>query len=154
MADISDYLESGLLHHIFRGQSFAKPTGMAIALTSGVPVDSHTGETIPEIPSGINGSGTGYSRIEIGPPSSSGDGFWTYSSDVDAAGSGYVSNTSVVDFGTALVEWGPVSGIAIVDAPEYGSGNLLMQSQLDNPRHVYKGDSLRFDAGTLKVFMK
>ena len=69
MAALSDYLESGLLHHIFLGQAFEKPSGMVIALTSGVITDSMTGSTIPEIPSGINGSGTGYTRIDLGNPS-------------------------------------------------------------------------------------
>ena len=55
MASLSDYLESGLLHHIFRGESFSKPSKIAIALTSGVPQDSDTGFTIPELPSGIDG---------------------------------------------------------------------------------------------------
>ena len=33
MASLSDYLESGLLHHLFRGQTFPKPTNVAVALT-------------------------------------------------------------------------------------------------------------------------
>ena len=43
MAALSDYLESGLLHHVFRGETFAKPVHVAVALTSGVIVDSDTG---------------------------------------------------------------------------------------------------------------
>ena len=54
MAALSDYLESGLLHHVFRGQSFPKPDNICIALTSGTPLDSHTGENIPEMASVIN----------------------------------------------------------------------------------------------------
>ena len=68
MAALSDYLESGLLHHMFRGDIFNKPSGIGIALTSGVPVESDTGSTIPEIPSGIGGVDTGYSRINLGNP--------------------------------------------------------------------------------------
>ena len=52
MASLSDYLESGLLHHVFRGQDFPKPLNVAVALCSGVPKDSDTGSTIPELPSG------------------------------------------------------------------------------------------------------
>lgn len=154
MSDFSDYLESGLLHHVFRGESFPKFEDMAIALTSGEPLDYHTGETIPEVPSGINGSGTGYTRIHIGPPADSGNSYWDYSTDDHAAGSGVITNSDVINFGTALVDWGAVSGIAITDHKEWGSGNLIMQSTLDNPRVVYQGDSLRFDAGTLKINFK
>jgi hypothetical protein len=80
MAALSDYLESGLLSHIFRNTAFARPSTIAIALTSGVPLDSDSGETIPELPSGVfsglNFVTTGYNRISLGPPASSGDNSW------------------------------------------------------------------------------
>ena len=154
MSDFSNYLESGLLHHVFLGSSFPKPSFMALALTSGEPYDYHTGATIPEVPSGVDSSDTGYSRIPIGDPAESGNAYWTFSEEDFNAGSGVISNSNVVNFGTALVDWGWVSGICIVDDSTYAQGNLLMQSTLDNPRIVYQGDSLRFDAGTLKVNFK
>lgn len=80
MAALSDYLESGLLSHIFRNTAFARPSTIAIALTSGVPIDSDSGETIPELPSGVFSGfdfvNTGYKRISLGPPASSGDSTW------------------------------------------------------------------------------
>ncbi len=80
MAALSDYLESALLNHIFRGSTFPKPSSIAIALTSGVPLDSHTGSTLPEIPSGVaKGSNfvtTNYSRLSLGNPATSGDTIW------------------------------------------------------------------------------
>lgn len=151
MAAISDYLESGLLHHMFRGHSFPKPNKIAIALTSGVPLDSHTGGTLPEIPSGISGSGTGYSRIDLGAPSASGDAAWLYLLADHNVGSGVIKNASSFVFNTALVDWGWVSGIAIVDDERYGSGNVLMHAQLDNPRIIYAGDSVKFDTQMLQV---
>ena len=78
MAALSDYLESGLLNHVFRGGTFAKPGNVSLALTSGIPQDSNTGATIPEIPSGINGSGTGYARIDLGAPA---DDQWTHTDE-------------------------------------------------------------------------
>lgn len=151
MAALSDYLESGLLHHIFRGQSFAKPSEIAIALTSGVPQDSNTGGTIPEIPSGINGSGTGYARITLSNPANSGNKLWSYTVADHNAGSGVIKNSSSLVFETALIDWGWVSGVAIVDDSRYGSGNLLMHAQLDNPRIIYMGDSVKFDMETLQI---
>ena len=69
---LSDYLESGLLHHIFRSQSFPKPTEVAIALCSGSPLDSNTGSTIPELPQSVNGRWRAAlwatSRFGIGAP--------------------------------------------------------------------------------------
>ena len=80
MASISDYLESQLLNHIFRTQEFLKPSNISIALTSGVPLDSNTGSTLPEIPTGVlKGNttvSTGYSRRNLGSPSGVGDSTW------------------------------------------------------------------------------
>lgn len=151
MAALSDYLESGLLHHVFRGQSFPKPDTIAIALTNGVPQDFHTGSTIPEVPSGVGGSSTGYSRLNLGSPADSGNGWWSYSSDDHAAGSGVIKNSVSFVFDTALQDWGWVSGIAVLDSSEYNAGNLLMHAQLDNPRIIYTGDSVKFDLESLQI---
>ena len=156
MASLSDYLESGLLHHLFRGQTFPKPTNVAVAMTEGVPTDSDTGSTIPEVPSGINGSGTGYARINLGDPSTLGDTKWEYNTEEHNAGSGLIKNASSFMFdegagSAALVDWGWVSGIAIVDSGEYGTGNLLMWAQLENPRIIYTGDTVKFDSSTLQI---
>jgi hypothetical protein len=148
---LSDYLESGLLHHIFKGEVFQKPDKIAIALCSGVPVDSDTGETIPELPSGINGSGTGYARINLGDPSTQGNSTWIYEQQEHDYGSGLIKNSGSIVFEKALLDWGFVSGIAITDDPQYGSGNLLMHSALSNPRIIYKGDAVKFDVTNLKI---
>jgi len=148
---MSDYLESGLLHHIFKSEVFLKPDTIAIALCSGVPVDSDTGETIPEMPSGVNGNHTGYSRINLGDPSFQGDTTWIYEQQEHDYGSGLIKNSGSIVFSKALVDWGWVSGIAITDTAVHRSGNLLLHSELSNPRIVYKGDSVKFDVTNLKI---
>lgn len=234
MAALSDYLESGLLSHIFRNTAFPRPSTIAIALTSGVPADSNTGSTIPELPSGVR-SGldfvtTNYKRIVLGPPATSGDNTWNsvgidattaysvygttssgtlayfyplyvneqaakdsstakggngsailytfntqfpsvtfyapqgtnvFNSGVtvkstypDYEGNGFIRNKNQMVFNTALTEWGWVSGIAILDHETVGSGNLLMYAQLTNPRYVYLGDNIRFDANSLEISLK
>lgn len=162
MSAFSDYLESGLLHHVFRGQSFPKPANIAIALCSGVPVDSDTGVSnyanagpLPELPSGDNnGQDTGYRRYDLGDPSLLGDDFWTYDISDHNVGSGLIKNTNTILFPTALTDWGWISGIAIVDSGEYGVGNMLMYSELSNPRVIYQGDSVKFDLSTLQIKFK
>jgi hypothetical protein len=81
MAALSDYLENQLLNHIFRNSTFSKPQNISIALTSGVPKDTDTGATIPELPSGVsrgqNFVSTNYRRINLGVPSVSGDARWS-----------------------------------------------------------------------------
>jgi hypothetical protein len=154
MTALSDYMESGLLHHLFRGTTFPKPENIALALCSGVPQDSDTGATIPELPTGINGSGTGYARYDLGSPSGLGDAAWDYDINDHNAGSGQIKNSATWIFNTALIDWGWVSGIAIVDSGEYGSGNLLMYAELGNPRIVYQGDAAKFDASQLQIRFK
>lgn len=151
MAALSDYLESGLLHHVFRGASFPKPSSIAIALTTGVPLDNHTGATIPEVPLTINGSGTGYKRLNLGDPTVSGNTAWSYNLLDHAAGSGLIKNNIVFSFSPALCDWGGLSGIAVVDNPNHGSGNLLMHATLNNPRQVYLGDSIQFDLNNFQI---
>lgn len=157
MAALSDYLESGLLHHVFLGQSYSLPTNISIGLTSsssGVDInyDSYVGSTIPEIPSGINGSGTGYQRVSLGNPASPpGEGAWF---QFVAGGSGLVKNKRQIVFETALLDWGWVSGVIITDTSNHASGNVLMHSPLSNPRIIYMGDSVKFDAETLQISFK
>jgi hypothetical protein len=148
---LSDYLESGLLKHIFLGQPFAKPSNIVIALTSGEIFDHQTGSTIPELPKTIGNETTGYDRIPLGDPAVSGDVRWMYTQEDHDAGSGLIKNSGAIVFETALVDWGYVSGIAIVDNEEVGQGNLLMHTTLDNARIVYKGDSVKFDVTNLQI---
>ena len=153
MAALSDYMESGLLHYVFKGQAFPQPASICIALTSGVPLDSHTGETIPELPTGVDGS-TNYNRVELGNPISDGNTKWSYRTEDHEAGSGMIRNSGQIIFSTALTDWGWVSGIAITDNPTVGEGNLLMHAQLTNPRIIYTGDNVKFDVETLEISFK
>ena len=155
MAALSDYLESGLLHHLFRGQSFTPPTNISIALTSGVPVDSDTGVTIPELSGlSVTGSGTGYARVNLGNPASVGATTWSFTSEDFSAGSGQIRNSGQIVFNTALTDRGWVSGIAICDHSQEAQGNLLMHAQLTNPRLIYTGDNVKFDYQSLEIAFK
>lgn len=231
MAALSDYLESGLLSHLFRNTAFERPSTIAIALTSGVPLDSDDGTTILELPSGVargeNFIPTNYGRVDLGDPSTDGDDVWrsvgydpittyeVYSEETDhdgyfyplfldesAAkqfsgnttnsagtvgfgetfpnvvfyypdaegifqsgveesagytsyeGNGFIKNKQEIVFNTALTDWGWISGIAIVDTAEYAEGKLLMYAQLQNPRYVYAGDSIKFDSNSLEIGLK
>lgn len=168
MAALSDYLESGLLHHVFRGQEFPKPENIAVALCSGVPSDASTGisnyangGTLPEIPSGDGaGNDTGYRRYNLGRPDdttggqASGDYAWLYSQPDHDAGSGLIKNRNTIIFNVAQQNWGWVSGIAIVDSGQYGTGNMLMYAELENPRIIYQGDSVKFDLTKLQIKFK
>lgn len=162
MTALSDYLESGLLHHIFRGQTFNKPSGISIALCSGVPRESDTGASIPELPLKKDGNFTGYKRYFMDDPKAntaipgtlSGNYFWSHSQADYDAGSGVIKNDRLILFPNALQDWGWVSGIAICDSGAIGSGNLLMYAQLNNPRIIYQGDTVKFDTASLQISFK
>ena len=151
MPALSNYMQSGLLQHIFRNGNFAKPSSIAIALTTGVPVANQNGATIPEMTTTLNGSGTGYARLNLGNPSSSGNNLWTYAAADYAVGSGVIRNTNQLAFNTALCDWGWISGVAILDNSSVGSGNLLYFAQLQNPRTIFMGDGPKFDASIINV---
>jgi hypothetical protein len=69
-------------------------------------------------------------------------------------GNGFIRNASQLVFDTAFTDWGWVSGVAIVDTSNYGSGNLLMYAELENPRYVYAGDNIKFDTNSLEISLK
>lgn len=237
MAALSDYLEASLLNHVFRNTPFPKPSSIAIALTSGVPVDSDSGLTMPELPSGVSRGNnfvtTNYKRVNLFNPATSGNTVWnavgnddltiysvygTSSSGVSAGASGYfyplylnqqsaqnadstntgqaqgfslsfrfvdfpnvlfhspeslkqsgvaidpgytkydgngfIKNANQIVFDTALTDWGWVSGVAVMDATQHGSGNMLMYAKLQNPRYVYAGDNIKFDTNSLEISLK
>jgi len=227
MAAFSDYLESELLNHVFRGTSYTKPSNISVVLTTDVALDNDTGATLPEVPSGYDNGGnwetTGYLRLSLGDPATAGTGVWAdvgvdnttsfvvdngnevghsgyfYPLYLDSAaalaadtgnpqstvpftfsqfpgvqfyapselavsgsatntsshelydGNGFIKNNNQLVFGTALSEWGWVSGIAFVDNSVIGQGNMLMYSELSNPRYVYTGDNIKFDTKSLEI---
>lgn len=230
MAALSDYLESGILSHLFFGESFSIPTSLSVALTAAPPKDTDTGATIDELPSGamkgLNHVSTNYSRIDLGP-ATKGSGVWNlvgvdnstafqvnssivnhsgyfYPLYLDSAtavsastagspsantytfetifpdvnfygpvgvvqsgdygstdpgyteydGNGFIKNKNQIVFNSAVTDWGWVSGIAVLDHAEYGSGNVLMSATLENPRFVYTGDTIKFDSNSLEISLK
>lgn len=69
-------------------------------------------------------------------------------------GNGFIKNKTNITFNTALTDWGYISGVAIVDSSTHGSGNLLMYSQLSNPRQIFIGDNIKFDINSLEISVK
>lgn len=120
MAALSDYLESGILNHLFRNDVFNKPQTIALALTAGIPLDSDDGSSIQELASGVsrgtNFISTNYARVDLGDPSdesSGGDTVWhtvgldetttyeVYSQEEGHAGYFYplfLNSTSAIEF--------------------------------------------------------
>ena len=73
---------------------------------------------------------------------------------IEYDGNGFIKNKNQLAFPTANVNWGFISGIVITDSEFVGSGNVLMYSELQNPRNIFTGDSIKFDARSLEISLK
>jgi len=135
MANASDYLEQQIYNHIFRNDTFAKPTNISIGLTNDVPQDDGTY-------SEVSVASSAYARIA----GASGDSYWTAHS---ASGPG--DNVANIEFPTATANWGVVSGVIICDDIAASGGNLLLHGELTSPKNVESGDTFRFSAGDLDI---
>jgi hypothetical protein len=144
MAAFSDYLKVSVLDHLFRDTAMAQPTNISVALVTSATLDADTGATFNEVPLLIDSEATGYARVSMGSPS---DDDWTFSGETI----GTLLNTNQVAFNAALVDWGAISGVAILDSNTHGAGNILMHATLENARLIYMGDKVRFDSESLEI---
>lgn len=143
MPNFSDHLESGLLMHVFRAETFPKPATLAVAVTLGVPTDAQTGATLNEV-----GNANGYARVTLGAPSNS---LWS-NTNFAGVGSGQIHNTAAISFPQCITaNWGTVSGVAVVDNATYGAGSVLVWGSLSTPKNVTVGDTLSFPSGALVI---
>jgi hypothetical protein len=135
VANFSDFMEVQVAEHLFRTGTLNKPAGIWLALTSGIPHDSHTGGNLPEL---------GVTRWALGPPSNSAFIYHNVpTSGLIFLGSGitpinvYAGSPSPVN----------VSGVALLDA--LTGGNVICHGALTVAKVVTTGDSLTFASGAI-----
>jgi hypothetical protein len=138
LANMSNYLESMLIGHLFRGVTFPKPTVLALALCTAVPTETSTGATIAEVPNAF-----GYARKTFNPSTSN------WGEPVDNNGS--TRNSSVIAFPVASGDWGTVTSVAVCDSGDWGTGNVLFYANLTTPRVVTSGTYVSFGVGQLTI---
>ncbi len=147
MSAMSDYLESGIIDHLFRGTALAQPSNISIALCSGdmslAAREVCTGATLPELANNY-----GYARKDLGAPASAGNAVWSIPS---GSVTPTTTNNNNLEFSQATGDWGHVSGIALVDSSTHGAGNVLMYGNLTTARVITSGDIFRFNAGDLDI---
>ena len=140
MSAMTNYLESGLIGHIFRGSSYSAPTTLYVGLVGKYNSGNlESGLYTDEI------SGGAYARVSGGPGASIWNAY-TVSTEGTA-------NTNSLTFPAATNTWGYVSGVFIAD----GSGtsdNILLYGQLSTPKNVTNGDTFSFAAGDLDIFFR
>lgn len=130
----TDYLETATLNHIFRTDTFTKPTSVWIALHSAAPDED--GSPTNEL------SGSGYARVEV--PCL--DANWN--APADDGGPMKVTNVAAVTFPAASADWTAATHFSACDASS--AGNVLISGALDVSKTVLNGETARFPAGSLK----
>ena len=138
MGALSDYLESGILNHIFRGTKITDWSDLYIGLVSAYTAEALEGGISSEL------SGGGYERVKFKVS----EGNWTapYASGQATA----IHNKSGIAFPTATSDIGTVAGVVICNAQAPG-GDLLFHGPLTNSRTLTKDSQFVFPSGTLKV---
>lgn len=138
MSAFSNYAENAIVDHLFRTASLPKFNGVWLALCSGIPHDTHTGTTLPEL------TGGNYARWNMGPPS---DSSWVLFHPGGA--SGIILNASglkpISGWTGGVVQ---VSGAALCDAAT--GGNVIVHGSLTTPKQISSSDDLTFASGTIQ----
>ena len=133
---MTNYLELQLGTHMFRTESFAKPSGLYLGLFTVLPTND-AGEGGTELAT------ASYDRVSYGPS----DAAW--SAPVDGNGEFY--NLFSVIFPTPQEDWGTVVGWGLFDADLATGGNLLVFSALAANKNVPDGaPAPEFNPGAIK----
>lgn len=139
MGALTNYLESGLINHVFRGSSYSAPATLYIGLTKSFNSGNIETGTVDE-PSVGN-----YARQSY---ASNGTNWITpYASGSTTA----THNTSPIEFPVATADIGEISGVFIAD--NSASGNILFYKQLSLSRNIRSGDQFIFSSGALKILL-
>ncbi len=125
MAQMSNYLETNLINHVFRNATFSTPGSVYAALYSTDPTDADSGTEL---------TGDGYARKEalFGVPSD-----------------GVTVNSADIVFDTATLDWDEVTHVGVRDA--LTGGNLLMHKILTTPVSTTSGNNFRIAATDLEI---
>jgi hypothetical protein len=141
MSALSDYLENKLVDLICRGQAFAAPANVFIALHTANPTD---------VGSGAEVSGGAYSRVSLAATLANFSGTQGAGTTTASSGTGgQISNNVAITFpAPSGGNWGTVTHFSMRDLVT--GGNLLMYGTLSTPRTINSGDAApSFAAGSL-----
>lgn len=141
MSNMTDYLETTLLNHIFKNTAYSVPANIYVGLHTGDPGE----DAPPDNEVSTAGLWTNYARVDAGVGGGISSG-WTLGS----AGTGQVSNAKVVTFaaqnGAGTVT---VTHVGLYDA--LTSGNMLFGASLAASKALAQGDVISFAIGSLVV---
>lgn len=132
MSSMSDYLESALRGHLFRGAAYTAPGTLYFALFTAAPSDSGGGTEV---------SGGSYARVGVTPSTAN----FTAASSTN----GITTNANAISFPTATANWGTVTHIGVFDASS--GGNLLFWMALTASQAVNSGQQFVIAAGDFSM---
>lgn len=129
---MTNYLEEALLNAALRGVSYSSPSGVYLALSSGVVDESQVG--LGEV------TNTGYVRQSV-----------SFFAPTQVNGSGLLYNSNTVEYPEAVDSWGTITHAIIFD--NASSGNAMFVSNFENQRTVTSGTALRIPVSGLSVYL-
>ena len=118
-AQASDYLENKLIDHLFRTATFAKPTGLYLALFTAAPSDAAGGTEV---------SGGSYARVNLAPSDTNWKATQGGTSGNSSGTGGATANAAAITFPAPTANWGSVTHFGIFDAAS--AGHLLLWGAL------------------------
>lgn len=137
MASLTNYLESGILNHLFRQSSYVAPSAVYIGLNkSFISGNIETGNIDePNIGS--------YVRQQYISNQS------RWSAPYQSGSATAINNNYPIEFPVATENIGNISGVFISDASI--SGNILFYTAIASPRTIREGDQFVIPSGSLKI---
>ncbi len=130
----TSYMEDVVMNYIF-GKGSYTPGSIYIGLSLANPGEGATGAACQEVPNTF-----GYARAITNP------GDWTIAS------SGLINNQNTISFPAAVGgDWGLVTHFVLLNSPIYGSGSVLMYSDLVIPIIITNGSLPKFEPSRLFV---
>jgi hypothetical protein len=128
-AQASDYLENKIIDHLFRTNTFAKPSGLYVALFTAAPSDAAGGTEV---------SGGSYARVNLAPLDTNWKATQGGTSGASSGTGGATANAVAITFPAPSANWGTVTHFGIFDAAS--GGNLLIWDALTASRTILSGD--------------
>ena len=122
---MTDYLENRIMNAIFKGKTYRGPSALYLALFTAGPDDTGKGTEV---------SDSAYARQLI-----------TFGDVTD----GTVSNTNLIEFAPAAVNYGVITHVGIYDRQT--GGNLLFYSELATSIVAGQGVGVNIQPGDLSV---
>lgn len=124
MSSFSNYAETAVLNHFFKGTTYSQPTNLYVALSTADPTEDGSGLAEP--------SGGSYARVAFNT--------WTISGN-------QASNNGAITFTTATGAWGTITHFAIYDAST--GGNMIAYGPATPNQAIVSGNTASFPDGQL-----